>query len=49
MPGRKSQWETKITNGQQYTKTTLASDPVQGIARRLEVEHGSSLKLEYQD
>lgn len=49
LPGKAAQWETKITNGQQYTKTVLASESVQGIARRLEVEHGSSLKLEYQD
>lgn len=47
LPGTGSQWNTKITNGEQYTKTTQASEPVQGITRYLEVEHGSSLKMGY--
>lgn len=48
LPGMESQWNTQITNGEQYTKKTQASEPLEGITRKLEVEHGSSLKLEYE-
>lgn len=48
LPGMESQWNTQITNGEQYTKKTQASEPLEGVTRKLEVEHGSSLKLEYE-